>query len=83
MTIFAAAGDYETGDYEAGDREAFEQVLAEAVERTGTRLLAYTLMPNQWHHVVWPRKDARCDFGLGCTLDVAARVARPKNCFGR
>ena len=34
MTIFADAGDYE-----AGDREAFEQVLAEAVERTGTRLL--------------------------------------------
>jgi len=28
MTIFAAAGEYETGD-----REAFEQVLAEAVER--------------------------------------------------
>ena len=39
MTIFEAPGDYETGD-----REAFEQVLAEAVERSGTRLLAYTLM---------------------------------------
>ena len=47
MTIFADAGDY----------EAFEKVLAEAVERTGTRLLAYTLLPNHWHLVVWPRKD--------------------------
>jgi len=33
MTIFAAAGEYETGEYGTGDREAFEQVLAEAVER--------------------------------------------------
>ena len=42
MTIFAGAGEYETGSY-----EAFEKVLAEAVERTGTQLLTYTLMPNR------------------------------------
>ena len=47
MTIFDADGDY----------EAFERVLAEAVERTATRLLAYCVMPNHWHLVVWPRKD--------------------------
>ena len=35
MTIFDHDGDY----------EAFAQVLAEAVERTETRLLAYCLMP--------------------------------------
>ncbi len=39
------------------DYEAFEKVLSEAVERTETRLLAYCLMPNHWHLLVWPRKD--------------------------
>ena len=40
-----------------GDYEAFERILGEAVERTGTPLLAYCLMPNHWHLVVQPVKD--------------------------
>jgi putative transposase len=36
---------------------AFEAVLLEAVERTGTRLLSYCLMPNHWHMVVWSQGD--------------------------
>ncbi len=40
------------------DYEAFERVLEEAVGRSGTRLLAYCVMPNHWHLVVWPREDA-------------------------
>jgi putative transposase len=40
-----------------GDYEAFERVLQEAVARFGTRLLAYCLMPNHWHLVVWPSQD--------------------------
>ena len=36
---------------------AFEKALSQAVERSQTRLLAYCLMPNHWHLVVWPRKD--------------------------
>src|SRR5665213_1500071 len=36
MTIFKNDGDF----------EAFENVLAEAVERTGMRLLAYCVLPN-------------------------------------
>jgi len=47
MTIFEDDGDY----------DAFLEVLAQAVARTETRLLAYCLMPNHWHLVVWPRKD--------------------------
>lgn len=39
------------------DYEAFEKVLEEAVERTGMRLLAYCVMPNHWHLVVWPEQD--------------------------
>ena len=37
-----------------GDYEAFERIIGQAVERTGTRLLAYILMPNHWHLVVNP-----------------------------
>ena len=47
MTIFESDEDY----------EAFERVLLQAVERTDMRLLAYCVMPNHWHLVVWPRKD--------------------------
>jgi len=40
-----------------GDYEAFERVLAEAIGRYDVPLLAYCLMPNHWHLVVWPRGD--------------------------
>jgi putative transposase len=39
------------------DYAAFENVLAEAMEKHPTRLLAYTVMPNHWHLVIWPRTD--------------------------
>jgi len=39
------------------DYAAFERVLREAVERTKMRVLAYCVMPNHWHLIVWPRKD--------------------------
>ena len=39
------------------DYDAFQRILEQAVERTKTRLLAYCLMPNHWHLVVWPRED--------------------------
>lgn len=40
-----------------GDYAAFERVLAPACERIAMRLLAYCIMPNHWHLVVWPRQD--------------------------
>lgn len=40
-----------------GDYEAFVGVLAEANERVGMRTLAYCVMPNHWHMVLWPRRD--------------------------
>jgi putative transposase len=39
------------------DYEAFERVLAETQQRHPTRILAYCLMPNHWHFVLWPRAD--------------------------
>ena len=42
---------------DAGDYEAFERVLSAARERAGMRVCTYTLMPNHWHMVLWPRRD--------------------------
>jgi putative transposase len=41
----------------AGDYDAFEWVLGEAHERIARRTLAYCVMPNHWHLVLWPRRD--------------------------
>ncbi len=39
------------------DYEAFEQVLLEALAFQPMRVLAYCVMPNHWHLVLWPRDD--------------------------
>lgn len=40
-----------------GDYSAFERVLAQACCRVSMRVLAYCVMPNHWHLVVWPHHD--------------------------
>src|SRR5438046_6919652 len=50
---------------DAGDYEAFENVLSQAVERTATRLLAYCVMPNHWHLIVWLRKEGELSRFVG------------------
>ncbi len=55
MTIFENDEDY----------AAFERILEEAVDRTRTRLLAYCVMPNHWHLVVWPRQDGELSRFVG------------------
>lgn len=47
MMIFADEADY----------AAFERIMLAAQERTHMRLLAWCVMPNHWHMIVWPRKD--------------------------
>ena len=47
VTLFEDEGDY----------AAFERVVAQACTRVSMRLLAYCVMPNHWHLVVWPRHD--------------------------
>jgi putative transposase len=39
------------------DYRAFERVVVEALAKHPIRLLAYCLMPNHWHFVVWPAGD--------------------------
>jgi putative transposase len=40
-----------------GDFAAFIKLLRQAAERIPVRLLAYCLMPNHFHLVLWPRGD--------------------------
>jgi putative transposase len=52
------------------DYAGFERILGLALAHVpGMRLLAYCLMPNHWHLVVWPRRDGELsDFGHWLTL---------------
>ena len=42
-----------------GDYAAFERVLAETLALAPLRLLAYCLMPNHWHLLLWPTADGQ------------------------
>jgi putative transposase len=39
------------------DYAAFVRVLAEALDECPMRILAFVLMPNHWHFVLWPERD--------------------------
>ena len=41
----------------ARDYEAFEEVLVEARKRLSMRVLAWCVLSNHWHFVLWPRRD--------------------------
>jgi putative transposase len=41
----------------SADYRGFEQVLAEARARFSMRILAYCVMPNHWHLLLWPVAD--------------------------
>lgn len=47
MELFSQAGDY----------QLFERILAQAHQRVAMRTVAYCIMPNHWHLVLWPRRD--------------------------
>lgn len=42
---------------DAGDFAAFERVLETTLDLIPVRLLAYCLMSNHWHLLLWPRRD--------------------------
>ncbi len=39
------------------DYQLFESILEEAKEKFDMRILAYSIMPNHWHLVLYPKKD--------------------------
>jgi putative transposase len=56
------------------DFAAFERVLLEAREREPLRILAYCLMGNHWHFVVWPGREGQMSrFFRWLTLTHAVR----------
>jgi putative transposase len=58
----------------AGDYQAFVDLLGQAVERLPLRLLAYCLMPNHFHLVLWPERDG--DLSAGMQWLMTAHVRR-------
>ena len=52
LTIFQSDEDY----------LLFERLLADTAQETGMRVLAYELMPNHWHLVLYPEHDG--DLGI-------------------
>src|SRR5271157_2038460 len=43
--------------HKEGDFEAFVEIMAEASLRHPMRVLAYCLMPNHFHLILWPARD--------------------------
>jgi putative transposase len=43
--------------FEDADYGGFEKIMAQTMEHVSMRVLAYCLMPNHWHLVLWPIKD--------------------------
>jgi putative transposase len=41
------------------DYDSFLRILAEAKEQVPMRILAWCLMPNHWHLVLWPHTGGR------------------------
>ena len=39
------------------DYQAFQHIIGETATKIPARILAYCLMPNHWHMVLWPTRD--------------------------
>jgi putative transposase len=64
QTIFQAQADY----------DAFVKTLEEARQKVPMRLLAFCIMPNHWHLVLWPdQDDALSEYMRWLTLTHAQR----------
>ena len=67
----------------ASDYRAFEELLGEAAKRVPIRILAYCLMPNHWHLLLWPLQDGDLSrYVKWLTTTHACRWARNRECIG-
>lgn len=55
------------------DYQQFETILEEAVEKFNMRLLAYCVMPNHWHLVLYPKADGDLQKFLGWLTNTHTR----------
>jgi len=74
MILFDSPSDY----------IAFERLLSQAQHRTPMRIIAYCLMPNHWHLLLWPETDtAVTEFMHWLTTTHARRWALTHHAVGR
>lgn len=57
--VLNRANDRKTIFQKASDYEAFGRLMAEVQERVPMRVLAWCLMPNHWHLLLWPERDGQ------------------------
>lgn len=55
------------------DYQQFEEIMEEAVERFTMRLLAYCIMPNHWHFVLYPAHDGDMSQFMGWLTNTHTR----------
>ncbi|WP_145085603.1 transposase [Anatilimnocola aggregata] len=78
-----AAGGWKPFDTD-DDYQAFLRVIAETQQLEPLRLLAYALMPNHWHLIVWPQTDEQLtDFMQRATTVHAQRWHQTHGTQGR
>ena len=66
------------------DYRAFEKLLWEAKAHVPIRILAYCLMPNHWHLLLWPFRDGDISrFVKWLTTTHASRWNRSHSCVGQ
>lgn len=60
------------------DYSLFEQLLLETKELIDMRILAYTLMPNHWHLILFPKKDGDLGTFMHCVSNAHTRKVHAK-----
>jgi putative transposase len=60
------------------DYQLFETLLEEAKELTGMRILAYCIMPNHWHLILYPQTDTCMGEFMGWLTTTHVRQHRTK-----
>ena len=69
--------------HKPGHYQAFLALIAEAGLRTPMRVLAYSLLPNHFHPVLWPREDGDLSRWMHWLLTThVRRYLRHHHCSG-
>lgn len=55
------------------DYKLFEKILGEAKEKFNMRILAYCIMPNHWHLILYPKKDGDVSKFMGWLTNTHTR----------
>ena len=65
--------------FDAFDYLGFLGAMAEAAERTVVRLVAFCLMPNHWHLVLWPHTGAEISTYMQILMNAHLRDLLPRH----